>query len=346
VIVTDVAAGDTTRGENRTTRIAIASDGKAYIVYKTREGTVTRDPNFEKAHFIVQRSDDCGATWKGLHNGSGSSVTGDTQVETYFTLTFGSGSATNRARSSDAWIALDPVTGDVYVSYVNKDSSGFAQIYVARSSDNGVNWTRKRVTDGTRNSAFPEIAVTERGTVGVLYIDYETRGPVALYSHHFSRSSDLGATWKDEVLQGMEPSKFPNISTNFLWGDYEALTAVGTSFYGVFTGESIGRATPQLDPIFFRRDELLECVQVFSSGSTNCTDSGGVVSTCASARCPETFALTGVGGACAAGDRRIKSVFPRPATSVVEMMCEKQGVDPLATAICCRFLKPPHRAER
>ena len=233
------------------------------------------------------------------------------------------------------------------MSYVNKDSSGFAQLYVARSSDNGVNWTSKRVTDGTHNSAFPEIAVTSRGTVGVLYIDYETRERVTFYRHHFSRSIDLGASWNDEILQVMEPSTFPNTKINaIVWGDYEALTAVGSSFYGVFTGQSIGRAIPQLDPIFFRRDELLECVQVFSSGSRDCTDPGGVASTCALARCPETFALTGAGGACAAGDRKIKSVFPRPASGAVEMMCEKQGVDPQAMAICCRFVKPPHGAER
>jgi hypothetical protein len=349
VNVTDVAAGDTNRGPNRTTRIALASDGRAYIVYKTREGAVSGQPGFEKAHFIVHRSDDCGATWTGLGR-NGSSVTGETQVETYFTLDFaaGSGPLQNRARSSDAWIAVDPVSGDVYVSYVNRDASGFAQIYVARSSNSGLNWTNNRVTDGTRNSAFPEIAVTARGTVGVLYVDYERReGMTPIYRHHFSRSSDLGASWTDEILQAMEPSKFPNGKVDpFIWGDYEGLTAAGSSFFGVFTGASIGRATEQLDPIFFRRDELLQCVQVFSSGSTNCTDSGGVASTCASARCPEGFALTGGGGACAAGDRRIKSDFPRQASGSFQIMCEEQGVDPQATAICCRFLKPPHRADR
>jgi hypothetical protein len=164
VNVTDVAAGDTSRGPNRTTRIALASNGRAYIVYKMREGAST-NPGFEKAHFVVQRSDDCGANWTGLRNAS--SVTGDTQVETYFTLDFGGGGGTviNRARSSDAWIAVDPVTEDIYVSYVNRDTSGFAQIYVARSTDNGNSWTSHRVTDGTHNSAFPEIAVTDRGTV-------------------------------------------------------------------------------------------------------------------------------------------------------------------------------------
>jgi hypothetical protein len=81
----------------------------------------------------------------------------------------------------------------------------------------------------------------------------------------------------------------------------------------------------------------LFCSGVVSSGSTNCTDAGGVDSTCASATCPQDLTLTGGGGACAAGDRKIKSLFPRKSEGSFSIMCEKQGVDPQAVAICCRF---------
>jgi hypothetical protein len=82
--------------------------------------------------------------------------------------------------------------------------------------------------------------------------------------------------------------------------------------------------------------QTLKCVEVVSSGSRSCTDSGGVDSTCASVICPAQFTLTGGGGACAAGDRKIKSVVPRVDTNSFAMMCEKQGVDPQAVAVCCR----------
>jgi hypothetical protein len=82
--------------------------------------------------------------------------------------------------------------------------------------------------------------------------------------------------------------------------------------------------------------QTLKCVEVISSGSRSCTDSGGFDSTCASATCPAEFTLTGGGGACAAGDRKIKSVFPREDSGTFSLMCEKQGVDPQAVAICCR----------
>lgn len=259
VSISDAEAGDNSAFPNRTTRIAIAPDGKIFIVYKTEEGMVgATAPDFERAHFRVLRSDDCGATWTGLAP-AGTSVHGAAQVQTWFTTDFGNlakGKKTNRARSSDAWIAVNPTNGDIYVVYVNRDSSGLGQLYVARSGDNGVTWTSTRVTDGTRNAAFPEIAIADNGTVGVLYIDYDDSGNTTVFRHHFARSFNAGGAWTDKILQSMDPGPIENAPPRgdgggFIWGDYEGLTASGNTFYGVFTGQSIGRAKLQLDPIFF-----------------------------------------------------------------------------------------------
>lgn len=247
-----VGVGDNSTFPNRTTRVAIAPDGKVYIVYKIREGSIIGS-EFENVHFTVNRSDDGGVTWTGL-GASGVSVHGATQAQTYFTTAFGGASGkTARARSSDAWIATDPTNGDIYVAYVDQDASGFAQIYVARSQDEGMSWNSARATDGTHNSAFPEIAVTKRGIVGVLYVDYDDSGATTIFRHRFARSFDRGQTWRDRILQSMDPNPIANAQNGFLWGDYEGLTAVKNTFYGVFTGESSGRTTLQLDPIFFRQ---------------------------------------------------------------------------------------------
>jgi hypothetical protein len=85
--------------------------------------------------------------------------------------------------------------------------------------------------------------------------------------------------------------------------------------------------------------QTLKCVEVVSSGSKSCTDPGGVDSTCSSAKCPAELTLTGAGGACAAGDRKIKSLLPRVDDGSVTIMCEKQGVDPQAIAVCCQLQK-------
>jgi hypothetical protein len=87
----------------------------------------------------------------------------------------------------------------------------------------------------------------------VLYIDYEDTGDATIFRHHFAMSLDGGSSWTDEILQSMDPFPISNAPNGFLWGDYEGLTAVGNNFYGVFTGESIGRSVTQLDPIFFTR---------------------------------------------------------------------------------------------
>lgn len=250
VTVAAVGAGSTAFA-NRTTRIAVAPNGRAYIIYKTREGAVGSD--FENAHFRVERTDDCGATWTGL-GATGVSVHGAGTVQTWFTNNFGNPAKGKvaRARSSDAWIAVDRGDGDVYATYVNRDASGFGQIYVARSTDQGATWAFNRVTDGTHHSAYPEIAVAGNGTVGVLYIDFDDSGLNTIFRHRFARSFDNGVTWTDKNLQSMNPGPLANASSGFLWGDYEGVTAVGNSFFGVFTGEAIGRSTPQLDPIFFK----------------------------------------------------------------------------------------------
>lgn len=252
--ITSVPVGDNSSFPNRTTRIALGPDGKVYIIYKTREGAV--DANFETAHFYVRRSDDCGTTWNAIGGTSGVPVHGTTAVTTWFTNSFGNATKGNvgRARSSDAWIATNPTSGDVYAVYTNRDASGFGQVFLTRSTTQGTTFsTPVRVTDGTHNSAYPEIAVTATGAVGVLYIDYDDSGVHTLFRHHFSRSFDNGVSWTDEILQIEDPSTFTagTFVNGFLWGDYEGLTAAGKNFYGVFTGQSIGRATIQQDPIFF-----------------------------------------------------------------------------------------------
>ncbi|MEE8526711.1 MAG: choice-of-anchor D domain-containing protein, partial [Thermoanaerobaculia bacterium] len=251
VTMIDVAVGNNAAFPNRTTRIAVAPNGSVFIVYKTREGAVAG--GFENAHFRVNRSDDCGATWNAIGAG-GVSVHGAAAVQTWFTNNFGNPAKGKvaRARSSDTWIAADPGDGDVYVVYTHRDASGFGQIFVVRSIDGGVIWGAPvRVTDANNHSAFPEIAVAQTGAVGVLYVDFDDSGPSTIFRHRFSRSFDDGATWTDQVLQAMDPTPFANARDGFLWGDYEGLTAQGNTFYGVFTGASIGRSVDQLDPIFF-----------------------------------------------------------------------------------------------
>jgi hypothetical protein len=287
--LTSVGAGNNTVFPNRTTRMAIDPNGRAYIIYKTREGTAGAPAGFENAHFTVNRSDNGGATWTAL-GANGVSVHGVPTVQTFFTTSFGNPAKGKvaRARSSDAWIAVDPGGGDVYAAYVSRDASGFGQIFVARSINGGSNWTSTRVTDGTHHCAYPEIAVAANGAIGVLYIDYDDAGPATLFRHRLARSFNNGSNWSDQILQSMDPGPLPNASSGFLWGDYEGVTAVGCTFYGVFTGASIARTTSQLDPIFFKETaatttttpsviptNVISSFQATSSGKYVCAENAG-----------------------------------------------------------------------
>jgi hypothetical protein len=260
---------DATTYDKRTTRIALARDGKAYVVYKQGRGPmVGTKPGIEDASFVVQRSDNCGRTWNAPVTVHPTAVVQTFLADPATNNGWGAGANIARATASDAWIAVDPSSGDIYVAHVadaSADSSVPGQIYLSRSTDNGMTWAETRVTDGANQSAYPEVAVADNGTIGVLYIDYAVppTQPNALIRHRFARSFDKGLHWTYQSLQTMDPSTLmvgtgtTTVGWSFdnnpppLWGDYEGLTAVGNTFYGVFTGASMGRAQAQPDPIFF-----------------------------------------------------------------------------------------------
>lgn len=320
VTTTNAAPGNNATFANRSTRMAVAPDGSAYIIYKTREGFVnpavslpgSPTNDFENVHFVVQRSDDCGATWNALGS-SPVSIHGTGQVQTLFTTNFGitaAGRKVGRARSSDAWIAVDPSDGDVYAAFVQRDASGFAQIYVARSIDHGATWSTRVVPGGKFHSAYPEIAVAANGAIGVLYVDFQARAgrripglpPIpssTLFRHRFARSFDNGVSWTIQTLQNMDVAPIANAASGFLWGDYEGLTAAGNAFFGVFCGLGTGRTTPQLDPIFFTDtavgpppDPVLEaCLAECRADRDDCMSRVGGSGHATAAQCAHEFVL-------------------------------------------------------
>lgn len=241
----------------RTTRIAVAPSGDTYVIYKVHNASVFGTP-FDNAVFFVAHSKD-GVTWvpPGVPIHKGDAIT-------WFTDRWGddqNGGKVGRAMSSDAWIATNPKTGEVWAVYCNAVNK-IGQIWATHSANNGADWAPPvQVTDGSRNSAFPEVAVAENGAIAVLYIDYDNSGARTVYTHRIARSFTSGLTWSDTKLQDLTTQGLksgPNGKDDggvdtFLWGDYEGLTAVGDTFYGVFCGKSdTTRSVPQFDPIFFK----------------------------------------------------------------------------------------------
>jgi hypothetical protein len=254
---TDVVVATHHQRMHRTARIAIGPYGKVYVIYKVETGTST--PGFETADFVVARSDDCGLTWN-ANGAGGSQLPALGTTETLLNDNFGNAmkGKTNIARSSDAWIDVDQGNGDVVAAYIQRTEIGqtavyVSQIYVARSTDHGATWTSSAVTPPMYNQEMPEVAVADNGTIGVLYVDYDDTGAATMWRHWLARSFDHGVTWTTNQLATLDPGPLANAADGWIFGDYEGLTAMGTSFYGVFTGQSASYHTPaQMDPVFFK----------------------------------------------------------------------------------------------
>jgi hypothetical protein len=91
----------------------------------------------------------------------------------------------------------------------------------------------------------------------------------------------------------------------------------------------------QTQPRQLQSNELV-CIQVSNTTWSQCKDAGNYDSSCATAQCPSGYKLTGGGGTCAAGDRKLKGLNPKLSTGEFGIMCEKQGVKPQVSAICCK----------
>src|SRR5262249_55225214 len=105
-------------------------------------------------------------------------------------------------------------------------------------------------------AALPSVAVTTNGTVGVLYTTFDgmTMG-FPQFTAHFATSTDQGSTFMDNTLLTFLSSAADNgNATQRVLGDYQQVKALGTTFYGVFTGNGapLGRPYADHDAIFFK----------------------------------------------------------------------------------------------
>ena len=146
-----------------------------------------------------------------------------------------------RAGTNIPDIAVDPISGRVYVVWADGRFSGgaYPDVLVSSSID-GRKWTTPVKVNQTPVpvSAFnPIVEVSSDGTVGVLYYDFRGNTPAGglpttvLLAH----SHDAGVTWEDEEVLGgpFDMEKAPFARGLFL-GDYQGLVAIGTDFLAFF----------------------------------------------------------------------------------------------------------------
>jgi hypothetical protein len=138
-------------------------------------------------------------------------------------------------------IASDERSGQdkVYAVWQDARFNGFQrdQIAFSSSDDGGLTWSAPvRISTHNETQAFtPAIRVDGEGNIGVTYYDFRNDDPSTEpldTDAWFTRSTDGGAHWTEERLtpQSFDMRQAPD-ANGFFVGDYEGLTALGTTFY-------------------------------------------------------------------------------------------------------------------
>lgn len=131
-------------------------------------------------------------------------------------------------------IAVDPVTGALYLTWQQQNSLGLVEVVVSRSIDGGFTWTTpQRVSQQGENvqSFLPAVAVNDEGIVGVLYYDFrnDVAGDAEL-------STDVHLALFDSNLTALGERQLTSTS-------FDTRQMVITGFRGYFPGDYVGLDT-------------------------------------------------------------------------------------------------------
>jgi hypothetical protein len=245
---------------------AVAPDGTLYVTWLDS----TDDEAFEGlAEIYVARSKDGGKTF----------------AKPVRTAVFNEPGFASRTSFFRSWGSAFPQMatgpqGEVYVSYVaippdKKNDDG--DVYVVRSLDQGLTWSRPvRLNDDTTNrfQFFSSIAVDPKGAVHVMWGDMRDDPASTRYHIYYTRSEDKGVTWGfvDPVLnfrtQNARVTDFPsNPNKGFpggqFIGDYFSITATEKDVYLVWADTRLGEYGPVNQKIGFVRRTAIQSPEVF-----------------------------------------------------------------------------------
>jgi hypothetical protein len=185
----------------------------------------------------------------------------------------------NRRGVEDA-LAVDPSNGDVYVLFERdtREKGESNQLYLQALTENDAGefvpaYERPQLVSAvTASVALPSLAVTQDGTVGVLYDTFDGMGSgkcpffnssppttqCPQFSAHLATSRAHGGegSWDDRVLGKPFVSNElsdPVHEGQMVLGDFQVLKAQYNELYGTFAGnrEAFGGQLSEMDPIFF-----------------------------------------------------------------------------------------------
>jgi hypothetical protein len=224
------------------TRIAVHSDGTVYAAF-THWTTTSSFPDF---NFDVRLTRD--DSW-----GSGPSpfTALQTSVATGLFAVWNSVMGQERL-GADLAIAVDPATSNnVYLAYCDRVGGASGTdwtLHVVRSTNKGQTWSGDVRT--ITNAKNPALAVSSASLVGLLYQQFVNNNWTTI----LELTSNAWATAATSVTLHSAPATTPTATFQPYIGDYVRLLAVGTNFYGVFSGNNTADAANFPQGVVYQRN--------------------------------------------------------------------------------------------
>jgi hypothetical protein len=149
-------------------------------------------------------------------------------------------------------LAVDPNhSATVYVAWGDRVGSGdIYTIHVRRSTDRGVTWSGDLRT--LVNATNASLAVSDNGTVGLLYQQVSGSGAASRWVTHLERSKDGFVTRSDLVLATV-PANTPTPEFLPYLGDYTGLVAAAGELRGVFAANNTPDSTDFPQGVVYQR---------------------------------------------------------------------------------------------
>ena len=229
------------------------------FVYSLHQVCVDCSKDPKVINYVINRSSDRGLTWS--LNGVSAGMVVDQASTHQPDPKFGT---VNALLGGIDHVATDR-DGGVYVVYgVIDPDNGNNRLAISHLFYNLdkvlVNGPRIFVNDGLFPAALPAIAVTDNGTIGVLYTTFDGMDlgfPVFTAHLAVANAFQTNVNFTVHFLGTfLSPAVDNGDSSQRVWGDYQQMIAIGNKFYGVFAGNgtTFGRSAASTDPIFFVAD--------------------------------------------------------------------------------------------
>jgi hypothetical protein len=172
---------------------------------------------------------------------------------------------------ADLAIAVDPSnSGNVWLAWCDRVGGATGTdwtMHVCRSTDRGQTWGNRNLRTVT-NAKNPTLAVNSAGLVGLMFQQLVGTGPTARWVTQLELTTDAWATAPTSFVLHTANAREPARDGLPYLGDYMRLLAVGTDFYGVFSGSNRPASANFPNGVTYQRNADFTTQTLFKNDNT------------------------------------------------------------------------------